>query len=82
MSANFQYVARHLNIWRSWMKNSVFAVVCFALTLMPMTAVPASAHHAELCKTLGMKHANKAQRVKVVKNCRVNHAHDRETVKR
>jgi hypothetical protein len=48
------------------MKNSLFAVVCFALTL-PMTAVPASAHHAELCKTLVVKHASKAKRVKVVK---------------
>ena len=64
------------------MKNSVFAVVCFALTLMPITAVPASAHHAELCKALGMKQTKKAQRVKMVKNCMVNRAHDRETVKR
>jgi len=63
------------------MKNSLFAVVCFTL-ILPMTAVPASAHHAELCKALGMKHASKAQRVKVVKNCMENRAYDRETVKR
>ena len=64
------------------MKNSLFALVCFALTTLPMTAMPVSAHHAELCKTLGMKHASKAKRVKVGKNCMANHPHDRETVRR
>ena len=63
------------------MKTSLLAVVYLALAL-PMTAAPASAHHAELCKKLGLKHASKAKGVKLVKNCMVNQAHDRETVKR